>query len=285
MAGPGKTIEELLNDGELEQVLTLFQGALQERGPDPERLLSMFNLQVRLHRFEDAEETLQRALELAPQATAALQAYGRYARAEKARLTRLRDPVAAGQRASLLAPPPHLLAYSAAAVQHAQGNHAAAATALQEAGASRPRTPGTFTWTSGRTMRFVDLVDLDALTGAVLPCFTGETLLDLPFSQLRTVRFLRGATSFDALWLPTELTLVDGQLARVRVPMLYTGSGVSEHAAARSGNSTMFLYGSGYAVGIGQRDLELTGERDERQMVGILSAQQIDFDPRPAASA
>ncbi|MBK7537862.1 MAG: hypothetical protein IPI49_21315 [Myxococcales bacterium] len=279
MSAPSPSpFEGLLQKGDLLQALALLHQELQASEPDPGRLLMIFSLEVRLHRFADAQATLRHVIELAPQAAAGLASYGRCARAEEARLARLTSPEVAGQRAALLPPPPHLLSYSTAAVQHAQGHHAVAAAALEQANAQRPRVSGTFTWTSGRTQRFVDLLDMDALTGAVLPCFGGDALLDLPYCQLRSVTFMRGPSSFDALWVPAEIVLVDGQLVHVRVPALYVGTGVAEFASARMGQSTLFFHDKGYCVGLGQRDLELHGEGGERTMVGILAAAKIDFD-------
>lgn len=273
-----QTLEALLTTGDLEEGLRLVRAQLTANPSDAGLLLTAFSLQVRLHLFDEADAGLQRLLALAPQAAQGLSAYGRYARAEKARLARLTDPQLAGARSALLPPPPHLLSYSAAAVQHAQGHREAAAAALAEAEASRPRTPGTLTQTSGRSTRFVDLVDPDALTGATFPCFGGDALLDVPFSQLRVARFPRGSTALDSLWLPAELVLADGQLAHVRVPSLYPGSGVSPHAGARAGRSTLFFYDAGYAVGAGQRDLELIDEDGGKILVGILSVARLDFD-------
>lgn len=277
MPSPALSLEDLLNDGELEAALEHVRAQLGKQR-DPDSMLIAFGLEVRLEQFERAQATLQRLIELVPQAASGLAAYGRYARAEEARTKRLIDGSTASNRAAILAPPPHLLSYSSAAVQHAQGDHAGATAAIAEAERLRPRVSGTLTRHNGAVMRFIDLVDMDALTGAVLPCFGGDTLLDLPYSQLRSVKLLRPSISLDALWIPAELVLADGQIARVRVPALYTGSGVSPHAMARSGSSTLFLHETGYAIGVGQRDLEAHGEDGGRGLVGILSIAELQFD-------
>lgn len=276
-------LDSLLQRGELHHALELARAQLAHHA-EPDLLLLAFGLEVRVHEFDRAAATLARLIELAPQAAAGLEAYGRYARAEKRRLERLTDPEVAGARSAMLPPPPHLLAYSAAAVAHARGDHAAAATALEEANATRPRMSGTLVRHSGATVRFIDLVDLDALTGAVLPCYGGDALLDVPYSQLRSLKFHRGQTALDALWLPTELLLVDGTAARVRVPSLYTGSGLSSIAGARLGNTTMFFYETGYAVGTGQRDLEVHGEDGGRSMIGLTAIAELQLDPATARS-
>lgn len=274
-------LDSLLQRGELRQALELARAQLAHH-PEPDLLLLAFGLEVRVHEFDRAAATLARLIELAPQAAAGLEAYGRYARAEKRRVERLTDPEAAASRSSILAPPPHLLAYSAAAVAHARGDHAAATAALEEANATRPRMSGALLRHSGVTVRFIDLVDLDALTGAVLPCYGGDALLDVPYSQLRSVKFHRGQTALDALWLPTELLFVDGTTARVRVPSLYTGSGLSALAGARTGNTTLYFYETGYAIGAGQRDLEAHTEDGSRAMVGITSIAELQLDPATA---
>lgn len=276
-------LDSLLKRGELRQALELARAQLAHHA-EPDLLLLAFGLEVRVHEFDHAATTLARLIELAPQAKGGLEAYGRYARAEKRRVERLTDPEAAGNRSAILAPPPHVLSYSAAAVAHARGEHAAATAALEEANAARPRMSGTLVRHSGATVRFIDLIDLDALTGAVLPCFGGDALLDVPYSQLRNVKFHPGQTALDALWLPTELLFTDGTAARVRVPSLYTGSGLSAIAGTRTGNTTMFFYETGYAIGAGQRDLELHTEDGARTMVGITAIAELQLDPATARS-
>jgi protein involved in temperature-dependent protein secretion len=212
-------------------------------------------------------------------------ALARNARAEAAATARLSDPAAAGKRAALGAPPPHALTYVKAAVLHAQKDYAGAAAALKEAKAQTPAAAGTLTWTNGRTARFLDLTDSDDLTGPNLPCYDGDTVLDLPYSQLRSVTFLEGRTSFDFMWIPAEIVSAAGKTFMLRVPAYYVGTGRAEMPMVRTGQMTTWEHEHGYAQGLGQRDFKASMQDGGASIMGILQLRRIDFDAQAGAEA
>jgi len=70
---------------------------------------------------------------------------------------------------------------------------------------------------------------------------------------------------------------------RVKVPAFYAGTFVSSNRMVRSGQTTSWEHGHGYAEAIGQRDLKLIGPENRTSMVGILQVQRIDLDAAPPA--
>jgi protein involved in temperature-dependent protein secretion len=275
---PIMTIEQCVRQGEFEAALRLIEESVAAT-PDPGLMLMAFNLEVRLQRFDAAERSIQRLLELAPHLAEPMTEFARNARAEAKLAARLTDPLLAGQRTSTGVPPPHALAYVQAAVHHANGDYAAAAAAIESARQQTPSTPGTLTWRNGRRARFDHLVDSDDLTGPILPCYDGDAVLDLPYAQLRSIHFLDPQMSFDTMWIPTEIVPHNDPPLRVKIPGLYSGTGVASEPALRTGGMTMWDHERGYALGLGQRDLKFSSGADRGpMMVGILQVRSIELD-------
>ncbi|MEO8701297.1 MAG: type VI secretion system accessory protein TagJ [Kofleriaceae bacterium] len=278
------TAEDRMQQGDFEGALGILvaQNAAQ---PDPGQLLMQFSLEVRLQRFAAADQTIRRIVQLAPEVAGPMQSFAANARAEAAATARMTDPSLAGRRAGIGMPPPHALAYVKAAVHHAQGDHAGVVAALAEAKPLTPATPGTFTWRSGRTARFASLVDSDDLTGPILPCYERDTVLDLAYTQLRSITFGEMKTSFDVMWIPAQIVPVEGNPMIVKVPAYHVGTGVAREASLRSGQMTMWNHDRGYAEAIGQRDFAMLTAEGGKSMVGILQVGKIEFDAVTATSA
>jgi protein involved in temperature-dependent protein secretion len=250
---------------------------------DPGLLLLAFNLEVRMQQFAEAQRTIRRVIDIAPQLKDSMDALARTARAEERATLRLVDPELAGKRAGIGMPPPHALGYVKAAVLHASKDYAGAAEALAEL--QPPRTPGTLAWRNGQTGRFEDLHDSDELTGPILPCYSGETLLDLAYSQLASITFHDARTSFDVMWIPAEVVPITGQPMHVRVPAFHPGTGVAAMDSVRTGQMTVWDRDNGYALAIGQRDLKQFKDGGGYSMTGILQIRRIEFDTRPRGQA
>jgi protein involved in temperature-dependent protein secretion len=276
------TVEQHMERGDFEAALAVLATQIAGAAPDPGLVLMAFNLEVRLQRFDAAERTIRRLLQLAPQLAGPLGELAGNARAEARAAARLSDPALAGKRAGLGMPPPHAFGYVKAAVHHAQRDHATAAAALTEARQRTPRTPGTLTRRDGAARPFADLIDSDDLTGPILPCYEGDALLDLPYSQLRSITFLDPRTSFDAMWIPADIVPVTGEPLHVKVPAFYAGTFIASNPQVRSGQTTSWDHAHGYAEAVGQRDLKLIGLEDRASLVGILQVQKIELDaPAP----
>jgi protein involved in temperature-dependent protein secretion len=277
------SIEQSIEQGEFEAALALLGQATAGPQPDPGQVLMTFNMEVRLQRFAAAEATMRRLMALAPQVAGVMERYRLAARAEATATARLTDPALAGRRKALGTPPPHALAYVKAAVHHAQKDYAGAAAALAEARPLTPPTSGTLTWANGRSARFTNLTDTDDLTGPNLPCYDGDTLLDVPYSQLRSVSFLDCKTSFDVMWMPSEVVTAGGKAFSLRVPSYYTGTGKAAEGMVRAGKETMWEREHGYAQGVGQRDFNVTMADGGSSMVGMLQVVKLEFDVQASA--
>lgn len=275
------SVEADLERGELESGL---QRLRQEASSDPGRLLMAYQLELRTHRFDDAARTLSRIVQLDPRFAPAAKELELSANAERLRLARATDATVAGKRSALAPPPPFALELVRAAVSHARGDAAGTKDALASAEAHRPKTPGTLTWTDGRTKTFTDLVDTDDLTGATLPCFEAGQILDVPFVEIRSIVFSEPRTSFDSLWAPAEVTTRTGDRLHVRIPALYVGAGVHAEPSVRLGTMTTWDHDRGYAIASGQRDFKLSTSDGGMSMVGLRQIARIDFEG-PAMTA
>jgi protein involved in temperature-dependent protein secretion len=277
------SIEQSIEQGEFEAALSLLAKATAVPSPDPGQLLTTFNLETRVQRFDAAEASMRRLFAAAPQVAPVMERYRLAARAEAAATARLTDPALAGKRKAMGVPPPYALAYVKAAVHHAQKDYAGAAAALAQARAFTPPISGTLTWANGRSARFTDFTDSDDLTGPTLLCYDGDSLLDVPYGQLRAVSFLECKTSLDVMWMPTELTTDGGKALTVRVPSYYTGTGKAQMGMVRTGQMTTWERDHGYAQGLGQRDFKVTTADGGESMVGMLQVVKIEFDVQARA--
>lgn len=269
------SVEADLERGELELAL---QGLRSEASSDPGRLLMAYQVELRTHRFDDAARTLARIVQFDPRFAPAAKELEGSANAERLRLARSTDATVAGKRSALAPPPPFALELVRAAVTHAQGDAAGAKAALASARTHRPKTPGTLTWTNGRTQAFTDLEDTDDLTSATLPCFEAGQVLDVPFVEIRSVVFDAPRSSFDSLWAPAEVVTRAGERLRVRVPALYVGAGVHPDPHVRLGTVTSWDHDRGYAIASGQRDFRLETAEGGSTIVGLRQIARIDFD-------
>jgi len=272
------SVDERVRAGDFTGALDLLASELAKTAPDPGLVLMAFNLQVRVQRFEEAQQTISRVMHMAPQMGPAMDELARLALAEERAIRRLDDPELASRRAGLGHPPPHAVGYVQASIAHAAKDYAGAKAALAEVRA--PATSGTATWKSGQTKPFEAIADSDDLTGTVLPCYSAETLLDIPYSDLASITFHDARTSFDVMWIPTELVPVAGEPLHVRVPAFYPGTGMAGDAFVRTGQMTTWNRDHGYAVALGQRDLKLGGA-----MTGILQLRRIELGTRGRAQA
>lgn len=279
------TVDDHIQKGDFTGALEMIAPQLTGPSADPGQLLLAFNLEVRLQRFDAAEQTIQKLIARAPELSDAMGGFARTAHAERTATERMTNPELAQKRAGVGAPPPHALAYVKAAVLHAMKDHAGAAAALAEAIPSTPATPGTMTWRSGRTGPFTTLTDSDELTGPILPCYAGDTLLDLAYSQLRSITFGDARTSFDFMWIPTEIVPLTGTPMVVKVPAFHAGTGVAGMDMVRTGQMTTWDRTHGYAQAIGQRDFKLFNADGGMSMVGILQVRRIDFTAPAVAPA
>lgn len=271
------SFEQLIEQGDYTGALALLRESTSGTQVDPGQLLARFSMEVRLQQFDAAESSMQRLCALAPEAAPVMSQLGLAARAERLAIQRLKDPTLATKRSTPGMPPPHAIALVKMAHAHAQGDAAGATAALAEVRAITPATAGTLVRKNGATVTFTNIVDSDDLTGASLPCYEGAQLLDIAYSDLRSITFSEPKTSFDIMWPRAEIVLVTGEVLRVRIPALYPGSGTAEENFIRTGQMTTWTRDKGYAEGHGQRDLSIT-TAEGNSIVGLLSITSIVFD-------
>jgi protein involved in temperature-dependent protein secretion len=271
------SFEQLIDQGDYKSALDVLRQATSGPRAEPPQLLARFSMEVRLQEFDAAESTMQRLCAAAPEAAPVMSQLGLAARAERLAIQRLSDPALATKRATAGLPPPHAIALVKVALAHAQRDTAGAMAALTEVRAMTPATSGTVVRKNGASLRFTNITDTDDLTGASVPCYEGAQLLDIAYSDLRSVTFSEPKTSFDVMWPRAEVVLVTGEVLRVRVPALYPGSGCADDSALRLGRMTTWTRDKGYAEGHGQRDLSLT-TAEGNSIVGLLSIASIAFD-------
>lgn len=273
-----KQIEQHLAEGDFLEALRLIEAELA-RTPSAERLLMSFNVRVRLEDYDGAQRALEEMEKLDPGVADGVTFLHHCAELERLHSLRRKDAELAKERGALKEPQPFSRSYLQAAVRHATGEFSEAARALEEGARSAPKVPGTLTRTNGTRVRFSDLTDSDELTGPHLPCFQGGTVLDVPFSELRSIQFDKPNSSMDVVWVPAALQTLDGGKFETRVPSLYPGTGLHGHAPVRLGEMTVWHHEPhGYAVAFGQRDLKLTHEEGGMGMVGLLQVARIDFE-------
>jgi len=149
---------------------------------------------------------------------------------------------------------------------------------LEQAARAAPTVAGTLVRTNGAQVPFTNLTDSDDLTGPHLSCFEGSAVLDVPYRELRFVRFSQPRTFMDFSWLPASLETREGEKLEVRVFSLYAGSWRHEEPTVRLGKMTLWEHDHGYAEAAGQRDFKLTTPDGGTAMVGLLQVARLDFD-------
>ena len=87
-------------------------------------------------------------------------------------------------------------------------------------------------------------------------------MLDLPYSELRSVSFLGGKMSFDVMWIPTEIVTVDGKTLMVRVPAYHPGTGTLGDTTGADRADDDLGARAWLCRGAGQRDLKASMEEE-----------------------
>ncbi len=276
--------EQLIEQGDFKGALDVLRQTTSGANVDPGQLLMRFGLEVRVQEFDAAAATMDRLCTAAPDVAPQIRPLGLAAQAERVAIERLSNPTLAGKRSTVGMPPPHAVALIKVAVIHAQGDKEGAKAALAEAKGLTPATSGTVVRKNGSTFRFTNVVDSDELTLSTLPVYEGAQVLDLAYTEIRSIQFLEPKTSYDVMWPRAEIMMVTGELLRVRVPALYPGSGIADESFVRTGQMTTWSYDRGYAEGHGQRDLKFT-TADGNPVVGLLGIASITFDNPMRAAA
>lgn len=222
-----------------------------------------------LERFDDAERLL---------AGTNLPSIAVIVRGERDRALRARDPRAAGSLASAISLP-FLGIYAGMATALLQRDVALAERIKQDTAAQVRPVPGRLHLAGGETRVFRDLADSDDAIGQMLETYCGNGLLYFPFAALRRIDFLPKANFMDVLMPKVQIVDLQGQTAMAFVPMLYSGSALSDDPYTRNGRMTMFEYVGRARRGRGQRDFVIDGGT----MIGIQHVTAIELGPAPSS--
>lgn len=222
-----------------------------------------------VERFDDADRLL---------AGANLPSIAVIVRGERDRALRARDPRAAASLSAAI-PLPFLGIYAGMATALLQRDQALAERIKQDAAAQVRPVPGRLHLNGGETRVFRDLADSDDAIGQMLETYCGNGLLYFPFAALRRIDFLPKANFMDVLMPKVQIVDLQGQTAMAFVPMLYSGSALSEDPYTRNGRMTMFEYVGRARRGRGQRDFVIDGGT----MIGIQHVTAIELGPAPSS--
>ncbi len=110
-------------------------------------------------------------------------------------------------------------------------------------------------------------------------------MLDVPYSQLRSVTFLDPKTSFDVMWRPAQVVAASGGTFMFKVPAFYVGTGTAQDGMVRTGQVTTWERDHGYAEAIGQRDFKATMADGGVSTIGILQLAKIELDVQVVQTA
>lgn len=267
-------VKDLMAQGDFDGAAAAVEQALAA-GFDPGLGIQLFGIHVYRDDPDRAEAVLRQVGEVA---RIPIDGLLECLTATREYLARRRDPAVAGRRRFVLSggnqmPPPWLAALVQASVEHAGGNAAAAARTLAEVKPRLPALAGTLQMVGGTRRRFAALRDSDDLTSAVVPCFAGPVVVDIPMTEIARLDFTDRRASWDRLWAPALVTLRDGRRQPGRIPTRYPGSGAHRDPTVRLSSMTLWDHDPGYAVAWGQVDLWA-----DRATVGLEGVASILFD-------
>ena len=100
------SVEAAIENGDFLGALAGLEQETNGPAADPSRLLMRFNMEVRLQRFQAAQETMRRLVAAAPQLAGPMGAFAAAAQAEELATLRRHDPRYAGKGAAIGMPPP-----------------------------------------------------------------------------------------------------------------------------------------------------------------------------------
>lgn len=218
------------------------------RGPDAATQIGDACAAVLLAMLERFDEALQRAR--------AIPGFEVIVQGARQRAARWRE-VSTGGAFGAISQPAHAASYAAIAAAFAARDEALATRSKAEL-AGRTRVAGTITFVDGSTRAFTELADADDAIGPMLETYFGDGLLYFPFDAVRRIDVLPKTNFIDDLLPKVKITTARG-VARAYVPLHYSGSGIDDVAAVRSGRMTLFDYLGTARRGRGQRDFVADG--------------------------
>ena len=202
-----------LDEGRLGDALSLQRIAVENHPHDSPARLFLFELLVLAGETADAIHHLKLVESESPNWPASKKSFRQILRADARRFPRLRRPE------FLADPPHHLRCRWNAALCHNRGQSEEATRWLDRADARAPEVSG---FVDGR--EFTGLRDSDDRFASLFEVFLGRQYVWIPFEDVRTLRMEKSEHLLDLAFRSARLTLTDGTVHHVILPLLYPGS-------------------------------------------------------------
>lgn len=227
------TADELLRAGRLDDALKALQDQVRSQPANATLRIFLFQLLAVMGQWGRAQNQLKVVGELDPQALPMVQTYRTALDSEALRAQvfagRL-TPVLLGEPAAWLAPLIQALALDA------EGQGEAAQALREQAFEAAPALAGQL---NGEA--FAWCADADPRLGPVLEVIINGRYAWLPMSNLRSLTVEAPSDLRDLVWLPAELTLINGGSTVALLPSRYPGTLEAGDDAARLARTTDWL--------------------------------------------
>lgn len=227
------TAEELLRAGRADEALKSLQDQVRAQPSNAELRVFLFQLLAVLGQWSRAQNQLKVAGELDASTLAMVQTYRTALECEA-----LRAEVFAGRLTPVvLGEPAEWVAPLIQALKHdADGQHEAAQALRDAAFEAAPAVAGTL-----NEQPFEWFADADPRLGPVLELIVNGRYVWLPMHNIQSLVTEAPTDLRDLVWLPVEVTLVNGGATVGLIPSRYPGSQDDADGAIRLGRKTDFL--------------------------------------------
>jgi type VI secretion system protein ImpE len=245
------TPREYLAQGELKAALSAQQEVVEQSPADAANRLFLFELLMLAGRLVEARDQLRSIESDDPDWPRSRKAFARLLRAERRR-SHGRKPIFVQE------PPAHARLRLAGWHAFRQENYELASARFDR---SEARSPAIHGHVDGR--EFEGLRDSDDRFGAVLEVFVGSEYVWLPLDHVRRLVLSPAQGVLDCALRPGRVTLTDGTVLDVFVPLVYPGSQIEDDRFAIGDDTDWPALDSGLVIGIGAKVL-LVGEEELR---------------------
>lgn len=237
---------ELVKEGRLAEALVQLQDEVRKNPANVNHRIFLFQLLVVLGRWERAANQLSVIGELAASALPMVQSYGPLLDCEV-----FRSKVFSGERAPLVfGDPEQWIAGLLEALRlTALGKHAQASTLRESALQLAPATAGEI---EGAAFEWIS--DADTRLGPVCEAILNGKYYWIPFHRLSALVIEAPSDLRDSVWMPAQLTFVNGGQSVAFIPTRYPGSELHEDGLVQLARKTEWreVYEDCF-LGLGQR--------------------------------
>ncbi|MGH8444678.1 MAG: type VI secretion system accessory protein TagJ [Solimonas sp.] len=260
---PVTTFEDRIRQGDLAAALAELQAAVRARPSEAKLRVALFQLLSVLGQWDRALNQLRVAGDLDASTLLMVQTYETALRSEK-----LRAEVFAGRRQPLvLGEPEEWIARLLQALRLGAEGQAGAAAALRESAlGDAPARAGQLDGTA-----FDWIADADERMGPCLELIVNGGYWWVPFERIAELKAEAPSDLRDLVWMPVQLTWINGGQAVGLVPARYAGTEQQSDDALRLARRTEWREEAGAVYGIGQR--MLATDTDVHPLLGLRAMQ------------